>query len=449
MKSPRISRRQFTKALAASTAYSLIPHRVLGANEKVNVACIGVGGQGKGDTKWCAGTGLANIVAICDIDQGSGHTKEIREKYANVKQYQDFRKMFDQMDKDIDAALIALPDHAHFPASMLAMSLGKHIYVEKPLAHTFQEVELLIAAEKKYGVAAQMGNQGHSGANYFQFKAWTEAGIIKDVTHVDAYMNNKRRWYPWKFDEYQTDQKCPDYIDWDAWLGTAPEKPFSRYLHPCNWRGWYDFGNGAFGDWGPHTLDTIHEFLNLGLPRSIEAVQRTGVKKNLFPLSTTIRFDFPERGEGMPAMDITWYDGTKNLPPRPKELEEGRKIERCGKIIYSKDLVFKGTTHSSTLRIIPEQRMKDLKDKLPRVRGRHSNHMTNFLRACKGEEKTRSNFAVAGPLTQVFLLGVIAQRLGGKLEFDRETKQITNNKIANQLLAGPPPRKGWEQFYKL
>jgi hypothetical protein len=131
------------------------------------------------------------------------------------------------------------------------------------------------------------------------------------------------------------------------------------------------------------------------------------------------------------------------------ELEEDRKVERCGKIIYSKDLVFKGTTHGSPLRIIPEQKMKDLRDKLPRVTGKHSNHMTNFLRACKGEEKTRSNFAVAGPLTQVFLLGVLAQRLGGKLEFDRETKRITNNALANQLLAGPPPRPGWEEFYKL
>jgi predicted dehydrogenase len=446
---PKLSRRQFSKALAASAVYSLIPHRVLGANEKVNVACIGIGNQGRGDTKWLAGTGMANIVALCDVDMTSGMTGEVRGLFPEAKQYTDFRKMFDEMGDQIDAALIALPDHAHFPAAMLAMSLGKHIYVEKPLAHTFQEVELMMAAEKKYKVACQMGNQGHSGNNFFQFKAWTEAGIIKDVTHVDAYMNNGRRWHPWKFTEYQTGETCPDYIDWDLWLGTAPEHPFSKYLHPGNWRGWYDYGNGAFGDWGPHTLDTIHRFLNLGLPQSVEAVNRDGVRDLIFPFASTIRFDFPERGEGMPAMDITWYDGTKNLPPRPKELEEGRKIERCGKVIYSKDLVFKGTTHSSTLRIIPEQKMKDLKDKLPRITGKHSDHMRNFLLAAKGEEKTRSSFDVSGPLTQVFLLGVIAQRLGGKLEFDRETKQITNNKVANQLLAGPPPRKGWEEFYKL
>ena len=148
-------------------------------------------------------------------------------------------------------------------------------------------------------------------------------------------------------------------------------------------------------------------------------------------------------------MDITWYDGVKNLSPRPKELEQGRKMDSCGKIIYSDDLVFKGATHGSTLRIIPEDKMKEMEGKLPKITEKHSDHATNFLRACKGEEKTRSSFDVSGPLTQVFLLGVIAQRLGGKLIFDRKTKQITNNKIANQLLAGPLPRKGWGEFYKL
>jgi len=331
---------------------------------------------------------------------------------------------------------------------MLAMSLGKHVYVEKPLAHTFQEVELLMAAEKRYGVAAQMGNQGHSGPNYFQFKAWTEAGIIKDVTRVDAYMNSGRRWHGWKFDAYPTDETCPATLDWDSWLATAQQHPYSKYLAPGNWRSWFDFGNGAFGDWGPHTLDTVHRFLELGLPTEVEALYRDGAKQFIFPLASTIRFHFPERGE-KPPVDITWYDGVKNLPPRPPELEPERKMESCGKIIYSKELIFKGTTHGSPLRIIPEAKMKELGDTLPKVRGKHSDHMRNFLLAAKGEEKTRSSFDVAGPLTQVFLLGVLAQRLGGKLLFDPKTKQITNHDLANQLLAGPPPRPGWEEFYKL
>ncbi|MBT7162783.1 MAG: Gfo/Idh/MocA family oxidoreductase [Victivallales bacterium] len=452
MPTPNLSRRQFAKVAAAvaaaSAVYSLIPRRVLGANEKVNVACIGVGGHGGRDVQWVAGTGMANIVALCDVDMDSKRTQGSRAKCPKAKLYQDFRKMFDEMGDQIDAVIISTPPHSHFPAAMLAMSLGKHIYVEKPLAHTFQEVELLMAAERKYGVAAQMGNQGHSGANYFQFKSWTEAGIIKDVTHVDAYMNDSRPWHGWKFTDYQTGETCPKTLDWDLWLGTAQDKPFSKYLHPGNWRGWHDFGAGALGALGAHTLDTIHEFLDLGLPTSIEAVHRDGAKNLIFPVASTIRFQFPERGE-MPPMDITWYDGKKNRPPRPKELEKGRKIESCGKIIYSKELVFKGTTNGSTIRIIPEAKMKDMKDEVPRIRGKHSDHMANLLLAAKGQEKTRSNFAVSGPLTQVLLLGVLAQRLGETLQLDRETKQITNHAVANQLLAGPPPRKGWEEFYKL
>jgi hypothetical protein len=307
---------------------------------------------------------------------------------------------------------------------------------------------LMMAAEKKYKVAAQMGNQGHSGNNPLQFKAWVDAGIIKNVRHVDAFMNSRRRWHEWDIRGYPTGEKMPDTMDWDTWIGTAPYHEYSGKLAPGNWRSWYDYGNGAFGDWGPHTLDTVHRFLQLGLPEEIEAVKLIGPNKFIFPQGSTISFKFPARNN-MPAMDITWYDGVKNLAPRPKELEQDRKMDQCGKIIYSDDLVFKGGTHDSTLRIIPEDKMKEMSDKLPKITEKHSDHATNFLLACKGEEKTRSSFDVSGPLTQVFLLGVIAQRLGGKLIFDRKTRQITNNKIANQLLTGPEPRKGWEEFYKL
>lgn len=447
--SNKLSRRHFLKAAAATTsAYSLMPSSVLGANEKVNLACVGIAAQGANDAKSLYGTGLANVVALCDVAMGGSRTQAICDKFPKAKQFTDFRKMFDEMADDIDAVSIAVPDHAHFPIAMLAMSLGKHIYVEKPLAHTFQEVELLIAAEKKYKVQAQMGNQGHSGNNYFQFKSWVEAGIIKDVTHVDAYMNNSRRWHGWKIDGYPS-EPIPEHLDWNGWLSTAQPHPFSGKLHPGNWRSWYDFGNGAFGDWGPHILDTIHRFLDLGLPEEINALKLDGPNDFIFPQASTIQFKFPKRGPQMPAMDICWYDGVKNKPPRPKVLEEGRNVESCGKVMYSKDLVFKGGTHSATLRVIPEAKHKEMGDKLPKISGKNSNHAMNFMLAAKGIEKTRSSFNISGPLTQVFLLGVIAQRLGGNLKFDRKTKQITNNKVANQLLIGPPPRKEWEEFYKL
>jgi len=448
--SNQITRRRFLQSAAAASAiYSILPSAVLGANEKLNLACVGIGNQGAAIAKALHATGLANIVALCDVDLGSKHTAHLEAMFPNVPKFKDFEKMFDKMSSRIDAVSVGTPDHSHFPICIRAMAEGKHVYVEKPLAHTFQEVELLIAAEKKYGVTCQMGNQGHSGNNFFQFKSWVEAGIIKDVTHVDAYMNRPRRWHSWgNLDSFKA-QPLPKTLDWDKWLTTAQYRPYNEKLHPGNWRSWYEFGNGAFGDWGPHILDTIHRFLELGLPEKVEAVKLIGPKENIFPMGSTIKFDFPARGKTMPAMDITWYDGIDNRPPRPKELQERRRIGACGKIIYSEDLTFKGGTHGDTLRIIPETKMRAMQKDLPMVTGRHSSHHENFLLAAKGQEKARSPFSVAGPLTQVFLLGVIAQRLGGKFTFDRKTKQITDNKTANQLLTGPPARKAWQQYYKL
>ena len=444
----KTTRRTFTKTLAAGTAATVIPGRVLGANEKVNVAFIGCGGMGAGDAKTVANTGLVNVVALCDTAMGTQHTAGIEKQFAGVPKFKDFRQMFDKMGKEIDACTVAVPDHSHFPIAMTAMSLGIGVYVEKPLAHTFEECELMMRAEAKYKVAAQMGNQGHSGGNYFQFKKWSEEGVIKDVTKITAYMNKGRRWHGWTVDGYPSGETMPEGLDWDTWLGTAPDRPYSSKLHPGNWRSWFEFGNGAFGDWGPHILDTAHRFLELGYPNKITAERRDGPSEWIFPQASTIRFDFPKRGD-LPPCEVTWYDGTKNKPPRPDELEDNRKLESCGKVIYGKDHVFKGTTHGATLRILPEQKMKDLAADLPKITGKHSGHHLNWIKAVKGEEKTRSTFQVSAPLSQVFCLGVIAQRVGGELAFDAQKQEITNNKVANALLKGPPPRKGWEQYFKM
>lgn len=463
MKKNGTQRREFLKGTAAATAitaFNIVPGYAAPRSKeskknpapppsgKLNLAVIGSGNRGGSVGGGAMNTGLTNCVALCDVLEARTHG--LKKKAPEAKVFTDFREMFDKMGDTIDACTIGVPDHAHFPISMLAMSLGKHIYVEKPLAHTFQECELMIAAEKKYGVACQMGNQGHSGNNPLQFEAWVKAGIIKNVRKVDACMNKGRRWHPWGdvqgFPEADT---MPEGMNWDVWTGTAPMHPYSKKYDPGNWRGWHDYGCGAFGDWGPHTLDTIHRFLNLGLPYEIRADKLEGKNDFIYPMASTIAFEFAERGKDMPAMSINWYDGTKNPPPRPKELEEGRKMPSCGKIIYSDDLVFNGGTHSATLRIIPEDKMKDMASQLPKITDKHSNHMENFLLSAMGKEKTRSSFAVAGPLTQMFMLGCIAQRLGGTLKFDAKTRQITNNKRANELLKGHPPRKGWEQYYKL
>lgn len=439
--------------------------RKISPNEKVNLACIGIGNRGGDIIKELYKTGLCNIVALCDTDMGANHTLEIMNQFPDAKQFHDFRVMFDKMANQIDAVCIGTPDHSHFPSTMLAMSLGKHIYVEKPMAHTFQEVELMMKAAKKYGVVTQMGNQGHSEANYFQFKAWKDAGIIKDVTAITAHMNNSRRWH--NFDSNMKSmpvgEPVPTSLDWDTWLGTKFWHDYNHDYINGQWRCWYDFGMGALGDWGAHILDAAHEFLELGLPTEINMLYANGHNKFFFPYSSTIEFKFPARGN-MPACDITWYDGLDNLPPVPAgygnvELDpnipppstgqiQPSKLNP-GKIIYSKELMFKGGSHGSTLSIIPEEKAKDMASKLPEVPKSSSNHFANFLLACKGQEQTRSPFHLAGPLSQVFCLGVIAQRLNAKLNFDPKTKKFTNNKIANELLQGSAPRKGWTEYYKL
>jgi predicted dehydrogenase len=306
-----------------------------------------------------------------------------------------------------------------------------------------------MALAQKTGLVTQMGNQGHSGNNFHQFKAWTEAGVIKDVTKIDMYMNSPRRWHGWKIDGFPTGEPVPPTLDWDLWNMNVPVHPYSAKLHPENWRSWYAYGDGAFGDWGPHILDTAHQFLQLGLPHVIEAVRRDGPNEFIFPQATTIRFDFAARG-ALPPVEVFWYDGVTNLPPLPAELgPDAQHTSQNGKFIYSRELVFKGGTHGDTLRIIPEEKMQAMAKDLPRIGGGFSDHFQNFALACLGREETRSPFHISGPLTQVFLLGVIAQRLGGRLEFDPIAKRFVNNDRANELLAGLPPRAGWESYYKL
>jgi predicted dehydrogenase len=356
--------------------------------------------------------------------------------------------MLERSGADIDAVVIATPDHSHFPLAMHAMAAGKHVYVEKPLAQTFREVDLLMAQAARTGVVTQMGNQGHSGNNYFQFKAWTEAGILTDVTKIVAFMNDTRQWHGWTVDGFPAGEPLPPGLDWDLWHASRPVHPYSPMYHPKKWRGWFMYGSGALGDWGAHILDTAHRFLNLGLPRTIEAVNRDRPNPFIFPQASTLRFEFAARGT-KPPVEVWWYDGVANRPPLPAELGQGAVLsEQGGKFIYSRTAVFKGGTHGETLRIIPEERMQQMAPSLPRITGKFSDHASNFVLACQGKEDSRSPFAVSGPLTQVFLLGVIAQRLGGRLEFDPARRVFTNSPEATALLAGSAPREGWQRYYR-
>lgn len=435
-------------------------------NDKVRIAYIGIGNRGEQNIDEFARTGMVDVTVLCDIDMGAHHTQKVMNMYPNAKRFRDFRDMFDKASGDFDAVCASVPDHMHFPIAMLAMANGKHIYLEKPMCRTFLEGELMMEMAKRHPeVVTQVGNQGHSEGNYFQFKAWKDAGIIKDVTAITAHMNNSRRWhnYDSKILQMPGGEPMPADIDWETWTGPCAYHGFSDKYHQGNWRCWYDYGMGALGDWGAHLIDTAHEFLELGLPYEVSMEYANGHNSYFFPYSSTIKFRFPARA-GMPPCDITWYDGLDNLPPIPSNYGESEYNPNVpstnqgntpvsqlnpGKIIYGRDLTFKGSSHGSTLSILPSANANDIKSQLPEVPQSPSNHYVNFLRACQGTEKTRSPFEINGVLSQVFCLGVIAQRLNDKLYFDARTKQFTNNAFANALLSGMPPRKGWEDFYKL
>lgn len=435
-------------------------------SDKVKIAYIGIGNRGEQNIDEFEKTGMVEVTALCDVDLDGKQCQKVLAKYPKARRVRDFRELFEKYGNTFDAVCASVPDHIHFPIAMMALKHGKHIYVEKPITRTFQEAELLMeAARQNPNVATQVGNQGHSEANYFQFKAWKEAGIIKDVTAVTAHMNNARRWH--NFDPNMTKfpdaDKLPENMDWHTWLGACHYHDYSEKFHQGNWRCWYDFGMGALGDWGAHLIDTVHEFLELGLPYEITMKYAKGHNDFFFPFSSTILFRFGARGS-MPPCDITWYDGIDNLPPLPDgygNSEYNANVPSTnqgstpvaklnpGKIIYSKDLIFKGGSHGSTLSIIPKEKAEAMKDKLPEIPKSPSNHYVNFLRACQGTEKTRSPFEINGVLGQVFCLGVIAQRLNTQLFFDTRAKRFTNNEFANALLTGLPPRKGWEDFYKI
>lgn len=469
------SRRDFLKTMGLGAASLAVPgvgnampnlmnsmERAAEKKRKVKIAYIGIGNRGEQIIEDFKRTNMVDVVALCDVDMGAKHTQKVIGMYPDAKQFRDFRKMFDEYGSHFEAVAIAVPDHSHFPIAMHALSCGKHVYLEKPMACTFHECQLLINAAKRHPeVVTQVGNQGHSEGNYFQFKAWKEAGIIKDVTAVTVHMNNPRRWHGWDshLHKMPDGQPVPKDMDWDTWLGSRPWHDYNKDYHQGQWRCWYDFGMGVLGDWGAHLIDTVHEFLELGLPYEVKMLKATEWNEFFYPYSSTILFRFPAR-KGMPPVDITWYDGVDNLPPLPagygkseynadvpstNQGETPKSTLNPGKIIYTPTLTFKGGSHGSTLEIINKDKAKDLT--FPEVPQSPSNHWENFLNACLGIEKTRSPFEINGVLSQVFSLGVIAQRLNTTLYFDSRTNEITNNPFANAMLTGVPPRKDWEIYY--
>ena len=462
-----LARRDFIKAVLAAGAFPLLPRglaaKAYAANGKVSLAAIGCGAQAWFDLQKFAGNAdICEVVALCDTDIGAKHTMGALKRFPNLPRYQDFRKMFDEMADKIDAVLVGIPDHSHFPAAMHAMRLGKHVYVEKPLAHSFLECELLRKAEKKYGVVCQLGNQGHSGDNYNQYKEFVEKGVIKDVTKIVSHMNMQRRWHKWegKVFGYPKAEKLPKTLDWDTWVGAAPYHDFSKDLAYGEWRCWFDYGMGCMGDWGAHILDTVHRFTLKGdLPTEIKISNIRGHNAYVYPAQDTLEMVFPAN-EKHGAITLEWWEGLHNQPKPP---EGFRFVDnkglfpastandglidpklKPGKEIYQADgTIWQGLSHASTLKRVGGG------GDLPKFAKAKVNHYRNFLLAAKGEAEVRSPFSVGAPLCEVFCLGVVAQRLGRGFKFDPASGRAVGDEEANMLLQGPAPRKGWEQYYKL
>jgi len=455
-----MNRRSFLKSLAAAGAVPFLPgclSRGYGANGKVRLAAIGIGCQACYDIQQLTkNADLCELVALCDTDMGAEHTLYTLKAYPDLPRFRDFRRMFDTMADGIDAVLVATPDHSHFAACLHAMRLGKAVYVEKPLANTFRECEILIAAERKYGVVCQMGNQGHSGANYWQFKDYWEKGVIRDVTKVVAHMNNERRWHKWggKVAGLPKGRPVPATLDWDSWLSVQPHHDYSPDYMIGEWRNWYDFGDGCMGDWGAHIIDCVHEFVLKGaLPTEVKISNVTGWNPYVFPINNTLTFDFG-------SVKLEWWEGVQNQPKVPANFlyqtneglfpasaaNDGMVEPKLvpGKEIYLADgTSWQGMSHSSTL-----FRMGDASAKVPTFFDPKVDHWRNFLLAVRGEDEVHSPFRVAGPLSQVFTLGCVAQRLNRGFRFDPVSKRAVGDDEANRLLEGPAPRKGWEGYYR-
>ena len=399
-------------------------------NEKLNIGVIGVGGRGEGDTD---GVKSENIVALCDVDANT--LGRAADKYPKAKKYRDFRKMLEEQ-KDLDAVVVATPDHTHAAATIMALKLGKHVYCEKPLTHTIAEARAVAEAAKEAGKATQMGNQGHSNETTRQIVELIRAGAIGPVKEVYAW-TDRPIWPQGMTSRPKGNPPVPENLDWDLWLGPAPDRPYHPDYHPFKWRGWWDFGTGALGDMGCHIMDAAFWALDLKHPSSVEA-QGEPRSEESPPKSGTVRYQFPARGE-MPPLTLTWTE-RDNRPSR--ELAEGEEVPDNGTLyIGETGKLFVPDAYSGRFKLLPAKQYADTK--LPEKTLRRSpGHHAEWIRACKTGEPTGSNFEYAAALTEMVLLGNVAFRVGQKLEWDPASMRAKNLSEADQYIHSQY-RKGW------
>jgi predicted dehydrogenase len=454
------SRRDFLKQAGVAglgfwVAGGIAPRPSRAANEKLNIASIGVGGKGHSDCEQAAHYG--NLVAICDIDDNP--LGKMGEKFPHAKKYHDFRKMFDEMGKSIDAVTVSTPDHTHAIASITAMKLKKHVYCQKPLTHTVYEARRMREIARENKVCTQMGNQGTAENGLRRAVEVVRAGGIGPVHEAHVWTN--RPIWPQAPDVTKRlpAEKVPAHVHWDLFLGPAPYRPYNHGYHPFAWRGWWDFGTGALGDMGCHTANMAFMALRLHYPTSVQA-HNGELNPETYPGWAKVTYHFPKRGDMRPVK-VIWYegrrDGVRVLPPteftvdgkKVSVLRNGEKLSDSGSmLIGEKGILFSPNDYGADYRLLPEEHFRDYKgpeETLPRNGKGDDGMKWEWVEAIKQNKPSvaKSNFDYAGPLTEFILLGNVAMRAGKKLEWDGENIKVTNDSAANDYLR-MTYRKGWK-----
>lgn len=447
MRPPLFTRRDFVKLSASAAALFALPRFAIAQSgpapsRKLNLAFIGGGGIAKSAFTECAGE---NYVAICDVDDD--RAAAAYKEFPQAKRYRDFRKMLDEMHREIDAVIVSTPDHTHFAAAYLAMQAGKPVYVQKPLTHDIWQARTLRRAASHFKVITQMGNQGHATEGIRLIKEWYEADAIGEVREVHAWFSGpdfvKAPYFRIPSSFPPPTQKTPANLDWDLWLGPAKKRGYSPALHPLTWRGFWDFGCGELGDWACHTLDAPFWALDLDQPTRVSVVNLDGIDASFCPRSSHLKFDFPARGN-KPPVSLHWYDGGQK-PPVPLNWDRSKPFPNSGMLMVgSKRTLMTGSRPNSPTLLGPdwEDFKRNLPEKkIPRVIG---GPFQEWIRAIKGEGPLPgSNFDYAARLTEMSLVGVLAQRTNRDIEWDAKAMRVTNHQGFEKYVR-QSARRGWD-----
>jgi predicted dehydrogenase len=426
--------------------------RGVGPNETLNFACIGVGGKGDGDTRQAGRHG--RIAAVCDIDQN--RLDAMAARFKEAKKFVDYRELLHELDSKIDAVVVSTPDHTHAPAAVAAMRLGKHVYCQKPLAHSVWEARLMRETARQKGVCTQMGNQGTAAPGFRRGAELVRSGAIGEVREVHIWTNRPFKYWKQAPDivARPMEEPVPKHVNWDLFLGTAPERPYNSVYHPHNWRGWWDFGTGSLGDMACHTANLTFMALQLGLPVKVSA--KSGeINSETYPAWATITYEFPARGN-LPPVKVTWYEGAKNgkrnLPPAGLFPDSGVEPSSSGSLLVgSKWRMYSPNDYGAVQMLWPAGEYHEIKvpeHPLPRIeggRGADDAQKLEWVQAIRAGKPSLalSNFDYASNLTESMLLGNVAVRSGEAIDYKPEIGEIAGSSSASQYLK-PYFRKGWE-----